>query len=155
MAPLKYLAGYPEHVLAQVREALAQGRVQRRLAERYGEAHAVRNDKALLQYTVALKDRYMRKAGPLHKVVYDDRLQVVRHALGTHTAVSRVQGGRLRASRASAQRRGQEHPRGHRPVSAGALRCRAGLPLLTAFSSTQTETGQQRAGTTSLFVVTT
>jgi predicted metal-dependent hydrolase len=35
----------------------------------------------------------------LHKVVYDNRLQVVRDALGTHTTISRVQGSRLKASR--------------------------------------------------------
>ena len=33
------------------------------------------------------------------KVLYDGRLQVMKHALGTHTAVSRVQGSRLKASR--------------------------------------------------------
>jgi hypothetical protein len=32
-------------------------------------------------------------------VVFDNKLQVVRHALGTHTTVSRVQGSRLKASR--------------------------------------------------------
>jgi predicted metal-dependent hydrolase len=96
---LKYLGGYPEHVQAQVRELVAQGRLGERLRDRYGEAHAVRNDKALLQYTVAMKDRFLRQSGPLHKVIYDDKLQVVRQALGTHTAVSRVQGSRLKARR--------------------------------------------------------
>jgi predicted metal-dependent hydrolase len=96
---LKYLGGYPEHVQAQVRELAAQGRLGERLHDRYGEAHAVRNDKALQQYTVAMKDRFLRQSGPLHKVIYDDKLQVVRQALGTHTAVSRVQGSRLKARR--------------------------------------------------------
>ena len=32
-------------------------------------------------------------------MVYDGKLQVMKHALGTHTAISRVHGGRLRASR--------------------------------------------------------
>ena len=32
-------------------------------------------------------------------MVYDNTLQVVKHALGTHTTVSRVQGSRLKASR--------------------------------------------------------
>jgi predicted metal-dependent hydrolase len=36
---------------------------------------------------------------PLGKVVYDSKLQVMKHALGTHTAISRVQGDRLKASR--------------------------------------------------------
>lgn len=99
MTPLKYLAGYPDTVQAQVRELIARGRLGEWLANRYGDTHGVRTDKALYAYTVEMKDRYLRSAGPLHKVIYDNRLQVVKHALGTHTAVSRVQGGRLKASR--------------------------------------------------------
>jgi hypothetical protein len=30
-------------------------------------------------------------------VVFDNRLQVVRHALGTHSTIARVQGGKLKA----------------------------------------------------------
>ncbi|MBN6151971.1 M48 family metallopeptidase [Xanthomonas sp. AmX2] len=99
MQPLKYLTGYPEPLLAQVRELIAQGRLGEFLRKRYGQPHAVRNDRQLYEYTLAMKERYLRKAEPLHKVAYDNRLQVVKHALGTHTAVSRVQGSRLKASR--------------------------------------------------------
>lgn len=99
MQPLKYLAGYPDHVQARVRELLAQDRISTMLRDRYGEAHAVRNDRQLYEYTVAMKERFMRSAAPLNKVVYDNRLQVMKHALGTHTSVSRVQGHRLKASR--------------------------------------------------------
>jgi UTP pyrophosphatase len=48
---------------------------------------------------MAMKAEFMRSAGPLAKVVYDNRLHVVQHALGTHTRVSRVQGGQLKAKR--------------------------------------------------------
>lgn len=96
---MKYLAGYSEHVQAQVRELIAADRLGAILRDRYGQAHAVRNDKALYEYTLAIKDRYLRKTEPLNKVVFDNRLQVVRHALGTHTSVSRVQGSKLKASR--------------------------------------------------------
>ena len=41
----------------------------------------------------------MRSAPPLSKVQYDNALHVVRHALGTHTTVSRVQGSRLQTKR--------------------------------------------------------
>ncbi len=99
MEKLKYLTGYNESVLAQVREMVRRDRLGPWLQERYGNAHEVRNDRALYEYTLAIKDRFMRKAGPLDKVVFDNRLQAVRHALGTHTSVSRVQGGRLKASR--------------------------------------------------------
>jgi predicted metal-dependent hydrolase len=82
-----------------VLELIAQGRLGALLDEKYGEAHAVRSDGQLYDYVQALKERHMRKSVPLGKVLYDDKLQVVRHALGTHTAISRVQGGRLKASR--------------------------------------------------------
>ena len=99
MDNLKYLAGYPESLLSQVRELIERDRLGPWLQDKYGQTHDVRNDRALYDYTVAIKDRHMRKAGRLDKVVFDSRLQVVRHALGTHTSVSRVQGGKLKASR--------------------------------------------------------
>ena len=99
MQALKYLAGYPEHLQAQVRTLIEQDRLGTILREKYGDAHAVRNDRQLYEYTLAIKERYLRKAEPLNKVVYDNTLQVVKHALGTHTTVSRVQGSRLKASR--------------------------------------------------------
>jgi predicted metal-dependent hydrolase len=99
MQPLKYLTGYPPPIQARVLELIAQGRLGALLDEKYGEAHAVRSDGQLYDYVQALKERHMRKSVPLGKVLYDGKLQVVRHALGTHTAISRVQGGRLKASR--------------------------------------------------------
>nr|MBP6903523.1 M48 family metallopeptidase [Burkholderiaceae bacterium] len=38
-------------------------------------------------------------APPLAKVVYDPQLNVLKNVLGTHTRVSRVQGGQLKAKR--------------------------------------------------------
>ncbi len=99
MDSLKYLSGYPDHVQARVRELIAQDRLGTTLAARYGEMHAVRSDGQLRDYVQALKERHLRKSVPLGKVIYDGKLQVVQHALGTHTAISRVQGSRLKASR--------------------------------------------------------
>ena len=44
----------------------------------------VRTDGALYDYVAALKTQYMRNADPLSKVMYDNKLHIVRHALGTH-----------------------------------------------------------------------
>ena len=99
MTVLKYFSGYPEPVQARVREAIAQARIGPLLAERYGQAHAVRTDRQLYDYVQELKDRHLRQSVPLGKVVFDGKLQVVKHALGTHSAISRVQGGKLKASR--------------------------------------------------------
>ena len=90
MQPFKYLSGYPEETQSKVRTLIEQDRLGSVLADRYGETHAVRNDRQLYEYTVQMKDRYLRKAAPLRKVAYDNRLQVVKHALGTHTSISRV-----------------------------------------------------------------
>ena len=96
---LPFLAGYPVHLLDPVRAALAEGRVGEHLARRYPEAHTVRNDGALYEHTMALKQRYLRNASALAKIVFDTRLQIDQRALGTLTAVSRVQGGQLKAKR--------------------------------------------------------
>ena len=88
MTALKYLAGYPDALQQQVRDLIAADRLGPWLERRYAELHTVRNDRQLYDYTQALKERYLRQSVPLSKVVYDSRLQVLKHALGTHTTVS-------------------------------------------------------------------
>jgi predicted metal-dependent hydrolase len=99
MELLKYLVGYPPHVQARVHELIEQGRLGDLLADKYGQAHTVRSDSQLRDYVQAIKDRHLRKSVPLSKVIYDSKLQVMKHALGTHTAISRLQGNKLKASR--------------------------------------------------------
>ena len=86
-------------MLAKVQALIGEGRLGTTLAEKYGELHAVRNDGQLYDYVQALKDRHLRKSVPLGKVIYDSKLQVMKHALGTHTSISRVQGSKLKANR--------------------------------------------------------
>lgn len=99
MQALKYLAGYPPHVLAKVQALIDEGRLGAMLDARYGQLHSVRNDGQLYDYVQELKDRHLRKSVPLGKVIYDTRLQVMKHALGTHTTISRMQGDKLKSSR--------------------------------------------------------
>ena len=99
MDALKYLAGYPQDLQARVRALITQDGLAPMLAKKYPHAHAIRSDGQLYEYVQALKERYLRRSVPLGKVVYDGTLQVMKHALGTHTTVSRVQGSRLKASR--------------------------------------------------------
>lgn len=98
-SPFRYLAGYPEQLTSSVRALLEAGRLGAVLLERYPQAHEFRTDRALYDYVSELKSRYLRSAEPLSKVAYDNRLHVIRHALGTHTAISRVQGNKLKAKR--------------------------------------------------------
>ncbi|MEO5812267.1 MAG: M48 family metallopeptidase [Rhodanobacter sp.] len=99
MIPLRYLQGYPAALQDQVRALIVQQRLGEHLAQRYPEQHAVQSDRALYAYTVGLKQVYLKNAPGIDKVLYDSKLDVVRHALGLHTAISRVQGSRLKAKK--------------------------------------------------------
>ena len=97
---MKYLAGYPAGLQEQVSQLIAQDKLAALLNQRYpGGTHDIQSDRALYDYVSGLKNDFMRKAEPLAKVMFDNKLHVIRNALGTHTTVSRVQGGKLKAKR--------------------------------------------------------
>ena len=94
-----YLAGYPVAMVEQVQQLIGQGRLGEVLLRRYPLAHGVRTDKALYDYVQKLKNEYLRNADQLNKVVFDSTMHVIKNALGTHTAISRVQGAKLKSKR--------------------------------------------------------
>lgn len=96
---MKYLTGYPENLKNHVQQLLAKGSLGDTLLAKYRHAHAVRTDKALYDYVMALKNEFLRHSEPLAKVAFDSRLQIITHALGTHTTISRVQGSKLKSKR--------------------------------------------------------
>lgn len=93
----KYLAGYPPALVGQVQRLIEQDRLAGLLLQKYPAAHGVRTDKALYDYVSEIKNTYLRNAGQVSKVMFDSRLQVIRHALGTHTSIARVQGAKLQS----------------------------------------------------------
>ena len=97
MPTLKYLTAYPEPLRHQVVQLIEQNRLGDTLRQRYPDAHGIRNDRALYDYMQDLKDDYLRQAAPVSKVAFDSKIQVIQHALGLHTTISRVQGSRLKA----------------------------------------------------------
>ncbi|MBS1205192.1 MAG: metal-dependent hydrolase [Proteobacteria bacterium] len=97
MNTLTYLQGYPESLLTQVTTLIEQNRLGEVLQKRYPLSHDITTDKALYQYTQEMKNQYLRNASPVNKVMYDSKIHVLNNALGLHTAVSRVQGGKLKA----------------------------------------------------------
>jgi len=99
MVPLKYLQAYPANLQQKVRELIAQERLGDHLSKRYPDRHPVQSDKALYAYTMDLKQQHLRNAPAIDKVLYDSKLDVVRNALGLHTAISRVQGSKLKAKK--------------------------------------------------------
>jgi predicted metal-dependent hydrolase len=97
MHHLKYLAGYSPRLTAQVAELVAENRLGSFIVQRYPKAHDVRTDRLLYDFTVNIKNECLRTAQPLSRVAYDGKIHVIDNALGTHTFVSRVQGGKLKA----------------------------------------------------------
>jgi predicted metal-dependent hydrolase len=93
---LQYISGYPAELQQKVQRMLDEQRLGEYLRNKYPEAHAVANDAALREYVLALKARYLKQSPPLSKIVYDNHLHIVKHALGLHTFVSRVQGDKLK-----------------------------------------------------------
>ncbi|OEF23196.1 M48 metallopeptidase family protein [Vibrio rumoiensis] len=94
---LKYLQGYPDHVLSQVQSLIEQGKLAAWVNNKYPTMHNLTTEKALYDYTMAIKNRYLKKSSPLSKVIYDPKIHIVNHALGLHTFVSRNHGGKLKA----------------------------------------------------------
>lgn len=97
MSELTYLQGYPEYLQSQAQQLIYQNRLGDVLLQRYPQVHNCTTDTSLYQFTVDLKNHYLRNAQPLSRVAYDGKIQVMKHALGMHTAISRVQGGKLKA----------------------------------------------------------
>lgn len=83
---LKYLSGYPPQLQRQVLDLLKQDRLTALLLNKYPGIHDHRTDRALYDFAQDIKNRYMRKAGPVSKVVYDEKISVTRDALGLHTS---------------------------------------------------------------------
>ncbi len=91
-----YLAGYPASLTEPVARLLDQGRLGEALRRKYPTAHTVRSDRALYDFVQALRNDFLRNSPQPGKVLFDGKLQSVGRALGTHTRIARVQGGKLK-----------------------------------------------------------
>jgi len=94
---LQYLSAYPIAVQEQVQTLLDEQQLGSFLLKKYPSVHDVVNDKALRDYVMNLKNKYIKKSDSLSKIVYDPKIHVVKNALGTHSYVSRVQGKKLKS----------------------------------------------------------
>lgn len=99
MTTLKYLRGYPEPLQQQISQLIDEQRLGEYLERRYPQRHQVQSDKALYSYVQQLRQTHLKSAPGIDKVLYDNRLDLTHRALGLHTAVSRVQGGKLKAKK--------------------------------------------------------
>ncbi|UJF17393.1 DUF45 domain-containing protein [Vibrio sp. SS-MA-C1-2] len=96
MSNLKYLAGYPQQIIEQVEPLIKQDKLGVWLLKRYPTAHTIQSEKALYQYVTEIKNRYLKKSAPITKICFDSKIQVINHALGTHSYVSRRQGNKIK-----------------------------------------------------------
>jgi hypothetical protein len=94
---MNYLVGYSEEIKNQVGTLISQNRLGEILLQKYSAMHEIRTDKALYSYVIDLKNNYIRNAPVPSKVLFDNDIRVIKRALGTHTAISRIQGGKLKA----------------------------------------------------------
>ena len=94
---LQYLSHYPERLQQQIQQMIDDNALGDWLRTRYPTTHSVANDNDLREYVMGLKNQYMKKTQPLSKVIYDQKIHIVNHALGLHSYVSRVQGGKLKS----------------------------------------------------------
>jgi len=102
MAPaweLRYLAAYSDATKKQVRLLVEKQKLAEVLTQKYPLAHGIKTDKALYEFVLELKNEYLRNSPPLNKVLFDSKIQVIKHALGLHTSISRVQGNKLKTKR--------------------------------------------------------
>lgn len=97
MQELKYLQGYSSDLTSQVQQLIDSQRLEALLLKKYPENHNIKTEKALYDYVVEIKNQYLKKSAPISKVAYDNKINVIHHALGLHTFISRVQGGKLKS----------------------------------------------------------
>jgi predicted metal-dependent hydrolase len=93
---LKYLNNYSETLQNQIRELIQKDKLSDYILSKYPKKHRHQTDKALYGYTQELKTQFLKKQ-TLSKVIYDGKINVIHDALGVHTFISRVQGGKLKA----------------------------------------------------------
>ncbi len=98
-SPPDFLAGYPAELTDPIFRLIAEGKLGKVLLRKYPQAHQVRTDRALYDLVQEIRSTYLRNVPQASKVAFDGQLQSLRRALGTHTRIARVQGGKLKSKR--------------------------------------------------------
>lgn len=93
----RYLGGYAESVRNQVNRLIEANKLNDYLQKQYSEMHIIKSDSDLREFVMSYKNHYLKKSAPLSKVVYDNKIHVIKNALGTHSYVNRVQGGKIKS----------------------------------------------------------
>lgn len=94
---LKYLSHYSTEIQQQVCKMISEDKLKSYLLTQFPKPHEITSDKALREYSLAIKQQYLKKSAPLSQVKYDDKIHIINNALGLHTYVSRIQGSKLKS----------------------------------------------------------
>jgi len=97
MEQLRYINHYSETVIEQVKRLINDKKLGEYLLKKYPQTHDINTEKQLYQYTLQLKNDFIKQSNSLSKVIYDPKIHVYNNALGTHSFVSRVQGSKLKS----------------------------------------------------------
>lgn len=95
MNHLNYIGHYPPALQKSVLKLIENQTLSAYLKDKYPYKHTISNDKLLYEYVMEFKNNYFKKF-QINKIIYDSKIQV-NNALGMHTFISRVQGGKLKA----------------------------------------------------------
>ena len=93
---MKYLSHYPKDLQDKIQVLINNDKLSSYIKNKYPNAHSYTNDKALCSYVMDYKNEYF-KIHQVSKVMYDGKINVINNALGMHSIVSRVQGGKLKS----------------------------------------------------------
>lgn len=94
---LKYINAYSLSLKNDVQKLIDNRQLGDYLLKKYPKLHTYTTEKALYNYTMELKNSYLKSSNPISKVIYDQKIHTMDLALGTHTFISRVQGNKLKA----------------------------------------------------------
>jgi len=93
---MNYINHYPKDLQKQVQILIDGNKLGEYLKIKYPNKHNIKTDKFLYSYVMNLKNMYLKKY-QISKVLYDGKINEISNALGTHTFISRVQGGKLKS----------------------------------------------------------
>ena len=96
MPELHYLSGYSPHIISHIQRLLNSNELSAHILSKYPVAHDITSAQALYDYTLAIKNEYLRSSPPLSKVIYDDKITLLNNSLGLHSFISRRQGYKLK-----------------------------------------------------------
>lgn len=93
---MKYINHYPKELQDKIQDLINKNRLSNYIKNKYPTSHNYTNDKSLYAYVMNIKNEHFKKY-QISKVIFDGKINVINNALGMHSIVSRVQGGKLKS----------------------------------------------------------